>query len=520
MWGEFSAGDRLVGRRHSGNALWAMLMLMSWHMPVFADQWQLHPTLQLEEIYTDNVTLAPPSQAESDFVTAINPGFRFNGEGGRVKANVSYLSQNFLYANNSSFDSSYQQLAANATAELRKNVFFVDATSSINQQIINPQGLVAVDNINPSSNLMSVITYGVSPYMKLKLDSYVDGELRYKIDQIDYQNANFPAGQQQQYSLLMKSGPGFGRLSWNLGYQQLDLVESTLFDMHTKIATSSIRYHLSHSWNVLAYAGYDDNQVPAGEAISPINGSYWSAGLEWAPSRHITASATTGVNDRTADLMLRPTERTSLHVGYRDQSVGLIVGSTWTADLTHFTRRTTWRASYAEQRTTVQSLEFLGQQNFELQDKQGNVVIDPNTGFPVVLAANVFGLVNGDFISKRSQATVTLNTGKSDVTFAAYNEHRDYSLLPQPISIAGAMASWNWRITSRTHTMLSGSWQRYTQENPNQSNDLWYGNLALVRSLSQLMNVSLGYRYLEANSLFGAADHLENRLTLQLNMQF
>ena len=518
MWGIFSAGDWLDRGQYRGMGPLAIFLTL-WHTPLFAAQWQLHPTLQLEEVYTDNVTLAPPGQTESDFVTGVNPGFNLTGQGGRVKANVNYQLQNYLYANDSGRDSSYQQLAATGNAELLKNIFFVDARSSINQQIINPQGKVGLDNINPV-NTANVFTYGVSPYLKLKMDSYADAELRYDINEVEYQHADISSAQQQQYSLRMNSGPRFARLNWNVSYQQQDMNQSSAFDTHTKSALVNLRYSIVRSLNVLAYGGYEDNQVPASSTYSAVNGSYWSAGLEWLPSRHITASATAGVNDRTADLVLRPTERTSFHVGYSNQAVGLYTGPRWTADLSHSTRRTTWRASYTEQRTNLQALQFLGQQFFELQDKQGNVVIDPATGFPVVLAANVFGLVNDEYISKRSQATVTLNTGKSDVSLAGFNEHRDYTLNPQPVDVVGTLASWNWRFASRLHSTLSGSWQRTTQENPSQRSDLWYGSVALVRSISQLTNASLTYRYMDDTGSGSVAVYRENRVTLQVNMRF
>ena len=520
MGGIFSAGDCLESIRHRGGWPLAAVVLMSWQTPSFAAHWQLRPNLQLEEVYTDNVTLAPPGQAESDFVTGINPGFSLTGEGGRVKAKVNYQLQNYLYANDSGRDSSYQQLAANGNVELLKHIFFVDARSSINQQIIDPQGTVGLDNINPG-NSASVFTYGVSPYLKLNMHSYADVELRYDIDQLEYQDANVPNAQTQRYSLNMNSGPRFARLNWNVNYQQQDMLQNSAFDTHTKSAAASLRYSIVRSWNFLAYGGYEDNQVPATSTNSPVNGSYWSAGLEWLPSRHITASATTGENDRTADLVLRPTERTSLHVGYRDRHVGLITGPTWTADLSHFTRRTSWRASYTEERTNLQALQIVGQQFFVLQDQQGNIVIDPATGFPVVLAANVFGLVNDEYISKRSQATVTLNTGKSDVTLGVFRERREYTLNPQPVDVVGTQASWDWRFAPRTHTTLSGNWQRTSYENTSiNNNKLWYGSLALVRSISREIDASLEFRNLESNSSRGAGDYQENRMTLRVNMRF
>ncbi len=352
------------------------------------------------------------------------------------------------------------------------------------------------------------------------MKSYADAELRYDIDRVEYQNANVSGAQNQRYSLGINSGPSFYRLNWNLNYRQEDLQQSSAFDRHTKSATLTMRYGIVRSLHFLAYSGYEDNQVPVSSNATAANGSYWSAGLEWVPSRHITASATTGKNYRTADLMLSPIDRTSLHIGYSDKSVGTKVGSTWTAELSHSTRRTTWRASYREQRNNLQYQQFLGQQFFYIQDSQGNIVIDPGTGFPVILARNVFGLVNDEFISKRSQATVTLNTGKSNVSLGAYKERREYILNPLTENVVGTRASWNWRVAQHLQSKLSGSWQRTKQENLSQRYDLWYGTAALVRTITKHTNASLECRHLEKNSSAGGGDYQENRVTLQVNMRF
>jgi len=507
-------------RRHREISWLYLALLMLWQNPLFAAQWQLHPTLQLEEVYTDNLTLAPPGQADADFVTGINPGFGLTGEGGRIKVKVNYRLQNYLYANNDSYNGSHQQLAATGTAELTKNIFFVDARSSISQQIINPQGPIGRGNINPTGNQADAFSYGVSPYIKLHMHSYANAELRYDIDKVEYQNANVSGAQNQRYSLRVNSGPRFYRLNWNINYRQEDLHQSSAFDTHTKSAMLTMRYGIFRSLHFLAYSGYEDNHVPVSSTAGAVNGSYWSAGLEWVPSRHISASATSGSNNRTADLMLSPIDRTSLHIGYRDQSVGLLVGPTWTADLSHYTRRTTWRASYSEQRSNFQSQQFLGQQFFELQDSQGNIVLDPSTGLPLILARNVFGLVNDEYISKRSQATVTLNTGKSDISLSAFKERREYILNPNTQDVTGARASWGWRFASRLQTKVTGSWQTTKQENLSQNYDLWHGSMALTRTISPHTNASLEYQYLEANSSYGASDHVENRVTLQVNMRF
>lgn len=517
MWGIFSAGAWPEGRRHSGWGAPLAALLMSWHAPLFAAQWQLHPSLLLAETYSDNITLAPVGNEETEFVTQINPGFRLHGEGGRIKLDVNYGLQNLIYANDDSRNASHHQLAANGIAELVKDIFFVDARSSISQQIVNANGRVALDNLN-IGNQADVMTYGLSPYLKLRLASYANVGLRYSVDNIESQGANVSDAESQQYIVNMSSGPRFGRLRWDANYYQQTLDRSNGDNSRRQSASADVRYHLLSAWNVLARGGTEDNDVQT--VTNSHNGSYWSAGLEWAPSRHIAASATAGENNRDADLSIQPSERTSLHVGYRDRDVGLVIGSTWNVALFHSTRRTAWRASYLEESTTVQTLQLTGQQFFELVDSQGNIIVDPNTGLPIVLVRNVFSLTDEDFLRKRGQVAVTMNTGKSDIVLSAFDERRTYQLSNNSEDVLGTTASWTWRPISRMHTLLGGGLQRRNPVGTDKHDDLWHGDLALVHTVSKNANVSLKYSHLQSNAIVVNNDYDENRVTLQLNMRF
>lgn len=504
-------------RRQSKGRAFGVALLMSWQAPLFAAQWHVQPRLMLGETYSDNITLAPAGSEESDFVTQINPGVSVNGQGRRVKLNLNYTLQNAIYASDSKRNASNHQLAATGNAELIKDIFFVDARSSISQQIVDPQGRVGLDNLN-IGNQGDVFTYGFSPYLKLRMASYAKAELRFNDDHVENQSSSISDAETQEYTAHINSGPRFGRLNWDADYHQQDLLRKTVGDSHYQNANANVRYHLLSSWNLLARGGYEDNSLP--DIANPYNGSYWSAGLEWVPSPHFSASATTGENNWDADLSLRPTDRTFLHVGYRDRNVGLVRGPSWNVNLSHRTRHTTWQGSYSEESTTVQTLQVSGQQFFTLVDSQGNVIVDSNTGLPVVLVRNVFSLTNEDFIRKRGQLAVTLNTGKSNVVLSVFNEHRTYSLSNNSEYVVGTTDSWTWKFAPRTSSMIGGGWQQTRPANSNQHDQLWHGSIGLIRKLSPKVNGSLEYSYLQRNSILASGDYTENRVTMQVNMLF
>jgi len=512
-----SAGARL-GRqwqRRAGVPFGALLML--WHMSAFAAQWQMHPSLQLSETYTDNVALDPPGNEKTEFVTQINPGVSLHGEGGHIRLDLNYRLQNLIYAGDASSNASHHQLAASGNAELVKDIFFVDARSSISQQIVNANGPVGIDNLN-IGNQADVFTYGLSPYLKLRMASYANAELRYSVDRVENQSANISDAESQQYSLHMNSGPRFERLQWDADYRRQDMNLSTGEDSRYQSANADMRYHLLTAWNFLARGGQEDNTLQT--VTDPHNGSYWSAGLEWMPSPRITASATTGYNNWDADLSLQPSERTSFHVGYRERDVGLVRGPSWNAALSHRTRRTTWQASYIEESTTVQALQLTGRQFFHLVDSQGNLIVDPNSGLPIVLVRNIFSLTDQEFIRKRGQFSVAMNTGKSDIVLSVFDERRSYSLSNTSEDAVGSTVSWTRQVSPRTHTVVGGGWQRTDLSGSDNHDDLWHGDLALVHRLSQDANASLEYSHMQRNSISANSDYDENRVTAQLDMRF
>ena len=517
MRGIFSSGERLEKRWHHGAWLLGAVVLMLWLRTSCAAPWQFHPVLQLAETYSDNITLAAPGKEETEFVTQINPGVSLHGEGKRVKLDMSYLLQNFIYANDGDRNASNHQLAASGNAELVKDIFFVDARSSISRQIVDANGRIGLDNLN-IGNQANVYTYGVSPYLKLRAASYAEAELRYSVDHVENQSTSLSDATSRQYAAHLSSGPRFNRLQWDAGYQRQDLNRSGGDDSRRQSANADARYHLLSSWSLLARGGYEDNTLP--QVANSYDGSYWSAGIEWMPSPRIAVSATTGVNNRDADLSLHPNNTTSLHVGYRERDIGLIRGPSWNVTLSHRTRRTTWNATYMEESTATQTLQLTGQQFFALVDSNGNIIVDPGTGLPVILVRNVFSLTDEDFLRKRGQLAVTMNTGKSNIVLSVFNEHRTYSISNNSEEVSGTNASWTWQLTPRTHTLLGGGWQVTNPVGTDKHDDLWYGDLGLVNKISEDVNVSLEYSHNQSNAISGNNDYDENRITLQLNMRF
>lgn len=475
--------------------------------------WHFHPRVDFAEIYTDNVSLASSNQ-QSDLVTEVAPGFSLNGESSRAKLNLNYRFQNLFYANKGDYGSNHQ-LDANGNVEVAREFFFVDARSTITQQIINPNINLPLDTIN-TGNLANVITYGVSPYFKVHAGQYADGEVRYSADQVVDESAAASNALLTSYSTRLNNDRTFSRFNWGLNFLHQDMTRSDAFDTHIESTSAVTRYRLMQSFNALARGGYENDQVPT---MIIRNGGYWAVGGEWIPNRYFTASATGGENYRDADISWQPTIRSHFHVGYRNRAVGLMPGDVWNADISHYTRRSTWRLSYLEETTNIQMLQLTSQQFFVLVDANGKLVIDPNTGLPLILANNVFALTNEEFIRKRAQGTVDWNRGRTDWLLAVFNERREYRFSGNSDDAVGVDATWTWRFKPRTSSILAASWQRLNLANTGADDNFWYVSLALSRAISTRATSSIELRHTQQDFVAGYS-YDENRLMAQLSMRF
>ena len=67
-----------------------------------------------------------------------------------------------------------------------------------------------------------------------------------------------------------------------------------------------------------------------------------------------------------------------------------------------------------------------------------------------------------------------MRTGKSGLLFTVWNEKRRYLSSLTEEETKGFDAASNRRLAPRTNSILSGSWQRITDDDQNTERDFWY----------------------------------------------
>lgn len=474
-------------------SLFCMAMLAA--PAVHAMDWNVKPSLNLSETYSDNITLAPRGKEQSEFITQINPGVSLTGDAPRLKLNLNYRMQNLFYAKDSSRNNIRHQLSANGTATLVEDTFFVDASSSIGQRLISGTGPVPLDNVSVTGNTTDVTTFRVSPYLRHNFGSTASTEMRYSYDTVNYQAGGFNSAS-NTVSASLKSGPSFDQIPWGLTYhkQEISYGGAGTSGPKFEMATANVSYVLTRKFSLFAQGGEEWNRYAVAAAGQRPGGSFWSAGANWAP-----------------------TSRTSLQASYGKR----YFGTTYSFNLNHHTRRTSWQASYSQNVMSVRQLE-LERRFFVIVDPAtGNPFVDPVTGLPLLLALNVPTLTNDVFIIKRLQGTVGYNPGRNSFTLTFFDQRFEFQNNPRVDESYGGQGSWSLRLAPNTQAITTAGWQRTDFGAPlNRQNTFWNMGVGLSRTINPHLTGRVDYRYFTSDSSVAGTGYAENRIIASLNMTF
>ncbi len=497
-------------------AVGGTLLLACLPVVVQSADWDGTARLGLSEIYSDNIRLSVADE-EHESITTITPGFSLTGQGARLKLGLDYSMQNAFYANNSAQNHTSHQLRANEQAELIKDLFYFDSNASISQQLIDPGDSFSQDNLSLSGERSDVVTLQVEPYLKRSLGSYLVAEMRYSHGWVDYDSGGVSAAESSVASAYLENGHGATHLSWRLGYRQQKDIRDTGPDSERRASDGMVRYSVTNAFSLVGYAGREENDIQTSR--SSADGTYWSAGFNWTPGPKLSLEATTGENFDQARLSWNPLSRTSVNITYSDREVGLNTGVSWSGQLSHRTRRSTWAFDYSEEVTNTQLLALKSQTSILFSDGQGGFLVDSN-GDHIIGFVNEFELTDEEFLRARAQGTVSYRTGKSNVTLVAYNELRTYELSGSELASEGGNISWRWQFAPRTSSMISIHGQRFEVLTSPDKRQSLTTRLNINRTLSSRMNARLELSHLEADATNGNQEYVENRISAHLNMSF
>jgi hypothetical protein len=512
-----------------------------------AVSWTLNPTLQFQEIYSDNISLESPGNEKSAFVTAINPGVSITGQSARTRVNLNYRMQNLYNAGGNNGLTINNQLQYNSHNTFIPNRFFLDTQSSVSQQNVNTNQ-VGRTNINGSGNSTNVTTFSLSPYWTPRFGNYASGIARINFTTTSAGNNAPPSTANSNPSLntlsdtinltetiQLHGGPEFWRLNWGLSLSNSENYRSNsnIQDPSFQNANAIVRPYINKYFRLFAQGGYSKNNFQA-TTDNNKSGFYYTLGGQWTPSQRYSISAGAG-NNNFITVNISPLQRLSWSVTYRKNAIGTNsgqggggqnAGETWQTALHYRTRRSTWSITHDNDTTTVQQI-LAQNQVFPTPDQTDESGTD---GGPNPAILNNPNFTDEVIVTKNWNFSVSFNAGKSILSAQAYDQNYKFQVSGNTQDTKGLSATWSWPFTNKTRVYIKPLWQH--TDNNNAINDNQYYEIAvgMRQSITNRLNGSIDFRHGEqtisgnTNNVqpldVNANGYQENRITASLFMRF
>jgi len=507
-----------------------------------AGDWKWSPRLSLGERYTDNVNLRPKGLEQSDWITEVSPGIAVTREGRRLKVDVDYSLQGYLYANDSDRSRVRSDLNGQAQAELLADWFYLDASARASQQLVDYAGGYGLGDGVGIQNTRQTYGYSLSPYLKHRFGSDATVELRVGRDQYySGGGSGLSDSSTNRYRFRAQSGNNFFPLSWNLSYDRRETDYQGIADTDSEQASAYGRLQLQRGLGLIAQAGMQkDNFTGASNRIRDF--SYYGLGVYYTPGRRFFGELAYNLSDQgnfvSGSVTLRPTLRTTLNASSTVRNFG----RSHALSLNHRTRKTSWGLAYQESLTTYDQLFF---ENAFDAWQCGTVVVAPipvGTAVPAgcskLSQTSLVGLFGSSALLPVTQGQTFVNKGltgslgyafrKASLRISLFNNRYDYQgsgAAGREDRRTGLQAALSLRPGERITVTLSTGYSHLEVDDPvtpanDREDDYWNIGLTLTRRFQPDVSGSLELRHQQRDSKLGNQDYTENAVAARLNMRF
>lgn len=502
----------------------SVVLAMAFPLTAQALDWRLTPSVGASATYTDNSNQSA-TNPEDALILSVTPGFSLRSSGSRrVQATLQYgLSAVERFGGSESNDLNHN-LNAVGKAELVEDFLFIDGNAHISQELISLLGSPADADTN-SSNRATVGTYSISPYIQKRLGSFANTLVRYTASGAIFENDVAAQSASNSLTAGLSSGPRFKDASWGLNYSIRKTQNENAADTTFERASAQLGYALTRKFRVFGTVGQDWNDYLS---TSGTDGSSYSVGFGWAPTRRTSVEASVG-------------ER--------------YFGRTFSFSGSHRTRQSQWTVRYSEDVSDI-SQQFLDQSS-SLYFACATVphfppaadlaeLPPPNCSgpYPAGMLASVFtrlygyssvdlvalgfptSIANGIYIIKSLTAGVSWNIGRLDFGLSAQDTTRLYQMLGDAQDhIQGVTGSVSYRLSPKTTARSSLSLTRNSLDSlvtagPAREDDLFGFDLGLNHRFAEALDGALTFRHTRRDSNEANADYDENSLTATVNMRF
>jgi uncharacterized protein (PEP-CTERM system associated) len=483
----------------------SVFMAMAFASTAHALEWDVEPSVGAAATYTDNARQSS-TNPEDALILSVTPGFTLRSKGSRrVQATVQYgLRGVARFGEDSSTDLNHN-LNAVGKAELVEDFLFVDGSARVSQELISLVGSPADADIN-DSNRATVGTYSISPYIQKRLGTFANALARYTTSGAIFENDVAANSASNAFNASLTSGTRFDDLSWGLDYSIRDTQNRNAADTTFERASATLGYALTRKFRVFGTVGQDWNDYLS---ASETDGSFYSAGFAWSPTRRTSVEASAG-------------ER--------------YFGSTYSLSARHRTRATNWNVSYAEDVSDVSRFLPTSGTVFDYlcPNAEGNLVLVTDWPFSFPPASNciafggtpglVFDLRNGVFISKVLRAGVSWGVRKVTYSLNFSDSKRFYTLFNAEDQTQSLGATAVYRMMPHTSFNSSLTLTRIQVPVPlaatARDDDLMTLSFGLNHQFADDLSGALIFRHTQRDSNAANSDYEENSITASVNKRF
>ena len=457
---------------------------------------QLTPSIGVTETFSDNVDLDRDGQEEEAFSTDVTPAISIRADAARYTSNFDAA---VTFRHQTGGDDKGMQilpgLTGFSTVEVSKELFFVDFSSSVSQELLNTR-----EN-NTQSNRDMVQTYSLSPYLVSRFGGFADAELRYTFDTTlregsgdggDDGDGNAGDSTSNAIRAALNSGEDFRDLLWSVAASASRRSRDGGDDVERKSINLDVEYIVDRSFSALGGAGFQ--KLDGGDGDDEVDDPTWYAGFAWRPGTRTDLRVTYGQRDNnntlSADLSYDIGPRTTLVANYRDQ---LATG----------------------QERLAQNLSFIGTDpnTGELIDTRTGLPFDPTTGETSV----------EDEITRTRTLTVAVRATRGRNSFVVsgniqrQTEEGDGDGDETAYSVS---SSFGRQLSRRTDLTLNGAFSRNEFEEDDRDDNEFNLSTALNYVVFRNINAFTSYRYRKQISTNDDEEFTENSVSVGVRMTF
>lgn len=341
-----------------------------------AGGWSFDATAGSDFVFTDNVYLTNTDRL-SDFIISPTASLtaRRNTARSSLNANVD-LSYDY-YTKNTRLNGARPSALIDGIAEVVEDTLTIDARLATSVQQISSEDRTSAVMRNLDRNQTQILNYGISPTLKGRFTSQIDGEASYDFSSIRYLdgpvgNAGLSGANTTRHTGRARVGnteASGAPLRWTVSgsYDRASIRNFGNRPPERANAEARGEYRLSAPLAFVARGGYDWVDEPT-LRVQP-DGAYGLAGFIWRPSNRTQVRA---------------------EVGYRYRDFNGEGSIDWQASQSMILSASYRRDIQTGQRILLDSLSGLGRDEF------GNLV-DPITGLPPDVNAVFFDVTNQAF---------------------------------------------------------------------------------------------------------------------------